>query len=139
MNGAAMAAIGAILFLVAVVIHRVTCESSLKRLTDREKLTWMDSFSGWRILANCVASALVAGTVLVSWLVPGRAGWVVIVSGTGLLLFSLVWQYSLVRRLHNFGFDPVFLRRMSWLAIVTQLLLIGSVGLLAFGIAGSRL
>ncbi len=113
-------------------------ERNLKRLTDREKLGWVELFSGHRLAGGIVPVFLVLGGMIVAVWNPAWQGWATVAVICALLVFVLFWQYQLVRRLTGLGFSREFIRRIIIVLCVNQGGLLTGLALIAYAAAAKR-
>jgi hypothetical protein len=114
-------------------------ERNLKRLTDREKLGWVELFADHRVAGGVVPVILVLGGMAAVVWYPAWQGWATVTVVCALLVFVLLWQYQLVRRLTGLGFSREFIRRIIIVLCVNQGGLLTGLALIAYAAAAKRL
>lgn len=139
MSHLTMNVLGVVVLLATLVWNRWSRESVLGKMSEREQLFWIARFAWWRLTAIVFPVMVMLLGIIAACLKPPWIGWLIMIASILLLLFSLFWEYQLLRYLRREQFGQPVVRDAGIGMVVKIVGLFIGLGLLAFGLAGERL
>jgi hypothetical protein len=105
--------IGLGIFMTTVIVGRIVQERALVKLTTEEKGRLVEAFADYRMVGLIPLAAMAALYFVMTGLDALTTATLFAIYVPAVLLFSLVFQYMVYRRLQSLKFDPAYLRAYS--------------------------
>ncbi len=136
MNSETAFLIGVGFLFVTSGLSRFLGERNFKILSTEQKVKLVDQFSLHRSLGTYIPIGIMAAVIMAGRLRPELFRWLFPVGASAVLIFALVLQLSIFRRLRDLELPDVFVSKFRFHSIAVQVGNIVAISLIAYGIMG---